>query len=121
MLTYTAAECPLPRQLSLDLGMDELSTAQQKKNGIKRSVVFPKNIQVYNVPEFQRQVSCLFDQLNIIVEFRVTRQNRLEMRWLFPQEVIQYNHSEAGRLSEISPEESAAFETLILPFSGISH
>ena len=119
MVTYPLEEHSNLRQLSLDLGIDEASMDKQKKQGIKRSVVFPKNIQVFNVPEFQRQVSRLFDPLNINIEFRVTRQNRLEMRWSFPREVIQYNKNKSLKLLDISPEESAAFETLVISFSGI--
>ena len=110
-----------PSQLMLDLGIEEVSIIKQQDNCIKRSVVFPKNIQVFDVPEFQQRVSKLFAPLNIRIEFRLTRQNRLEMCWLFPKEVIQYNQEKEHRLSEISAEESAAFETLVLSFAGSSH
>ena len=114
-----------PHQLSLDLDLDDVPSAHLADSGVKRSVIFPKNIQIFNVPEFQRQVSQLFDPLNINIEFRVSRQNRLEMRWSFPQEVIQYNHADARsdshQQARLSPEENAAFETLILSFAGSSH
>ena len=114
-----------PRQLSLDLDLDDAPSAHSADSGVKRSVIFPKNIQIFNVPEFQRQVSQLFDPLNINIEFRVTRQNRLEMRWSFPQEAIQYNHvdarSDSHQQARLSPEENAAFETLVLSFAGSSH
>ena len=114
-----------PRQLSLDLDLDAAPSAHSADSGVKRSVIFPKNIQIFNVPEFQRQVSQLFDPLNINIEFRVTRQNRLEMRWSFPQEAIQYNHADARsdshQQARLSPEENAAFETLVLSFAGSSH
>jgi len=105
----------------LDLGIEESSIVQQHDNCIRRSVVFPKNIEIFNVPEFQQRVSKLFAPLNIRIECRLTRQNRLEMCWLFPKEVIEYNQGKENRLSEISAEESAAFETLVLSFSGSSH
>ena len=79
-----------PRQLSLDLDLDDVDVSHLKDSAVKRSVIFPKNIQIFNVPEFQRQVSQLFDPLNINIEFRVTRHNRLEMCWSFPQEAIHY-------------------------------
>ena len=114
-----------PRQLSLDLDLEDAPSALSADSGVKRSVIFPKNIQIFNVPEFQRQVSQLFEPLNINIEFRVTRQNRLEMRWSFPQEAIQYNYwnarSDSHQLARLSPEENAAFETLVLSFSGSSH
>ena len=108
-------------QLSLDLDLEDAGPKNSKSGKVKRSVIFPKNIQIFNVPEFQRQVSQLFDPLNINIEFRKTRHNRLEMRWSFPQESIQYNQKETRQRIEISREESAAFETLILSFSGASH
>ena len=94
-MAFYPASSSSPRQLSLDLDLDDAPSAHSADSGVKRSVIFPKNIQIFNVPEFQRQVSQLFDPLNINIEFRVTRQNRLEMRWSFPQEAIQYNHADA--------------------------
>ena len=124
MASYPASSSS-PRQLSLDLDLEDAPSAHLADSGVKRSVIFPKNIQIFNVPEFQRRVSQLFDPLNINIEFRVTRQNRLEMRWSFPQEAIQYDHSNARSESlqrvRLSPEENAAFETLVLSFSGSSH
>ena len=124
-MAFCPASSSSPRQLSLDLDLEDAPSALSADSGVKRSVIFPKNIQIFNVPEFQRQVSQLFEPLNINIEFRVTRQNRLEMRWSFPQEAIQYNHSNARsdsyQLARLSPEENAAFETLVLSFAGSSH
>jgi hypothetical protein len=124
-MAFCPASSSSPHQLSLDLNLEDASSAHSTDSGVKRSVIFPKNIQVFNVPEFQRQVSQLFDPLNINIEFRVTRHNRLEMRWAFPQEAIQYNHSDARsdshQRARLSPEENAAFETLVLSFAGSSH
>ena len=124
MASYLASSSS-PRQLSLDLDLEDSPSADSENSGVKRSVIFPKNIQIFNVPEFQRQVSQLFEPLNINIEFRVTRQNRLEMCCSFPQEAIQYNHSnarsESYQLARLSPEENAAFETLVLSFAGSSH
>tara|TARA_B100001093_G_scaffold236560_1_gene226644 strand:+ start:2669 stop:3043 length:375 start_codon:yes stop_codon:yes gene_type:complete len=124
-MVFYPASSSSPRQLSLDLDLEDVPSAYLADSAVKRSVIFPKNIQIFNVPEFQRQVSQLFDPLNIDIEFRVTRQNRLEMRWSFPQEAIQYNHSDARsephQPARLSPEENAAFETLVLSFAGSSH
>ena len=124
-MAFYPASPSSPRQLSLDLDLEDAPSAHSADSGVKRSVIFPKNIQIFNVPEFQRRVSQLFDPLNINIEFRVTRQNRLEMRWSFPQEAIQYNHSNAHsgshQLARLSPEENAAFETLVLSFAGSRH
>ena len=108
-------------QLSLDLDLDDAGPRDLRDVEVKRSVLFPRNIQIFNVLEFQRQVSQLFDPLNINIEFRRTRHNRLEMRWSFPREAVHYNQKETKQRVEISREESAAFETLILSFSGASH
>ena len=84
-----------------------------------------ENIQFFNVLEFQRQVPQLFDPLNINIEFRMTRQNWLEIRCSFLQEAIQYNHSDARadspQLAHLSLEENTAFVTLVLSFAGSSH
>ena len=112
---------PFSHQLSLDLDLDDVDPKDLKDGEVKRSVIFPKNIQIFNVPEFQRQVAQLFDPLKINIEFRRTRHNRLEMRWLFPREAVDYNQKETRPRAVISREESAAFETLILSFSGASH
>ena len=108
-------------QLSLDLDLDDAGPRDLRDVEVKRSVLFPRNIQIFNVLEFQRQVSQLFDPLNINIEFRRTRHNRLEMRWSFPVEAVHYNHKETRQRAKISREESAAFETLVLSFSGASH
>ena len=112
---------PFPHQLSLDLDLDDASPKALQDDDVKRSVLFPKNIQIFNVPEFERQVSQLFDPLNINIEFRKTRHNRIEMRWSFPRELVHYNQKVPRQRAEISREESAAFETLTLSFSGASH
>ena len=117
----SSTSLPFPYQLSLDLDLDDASPKDLKDGAVKRSVIFPKNIEIFNVLEFQRQVSQLFDPLNINIEFRRTRHNRLEMRWSFPREAVHYNQKEARQRAEISKEESAAFETLVLSFSGASH
>ena len=124
-MALKSASSSSPRQLSLDLDLEDAPPTLPADSGVKRSVIFPKNIQIFNVPEFQRQVSQLFEPLNINIEFRVTRQNRLEMRWSFPLEAVQYNHSnicsDSHQLARLSPEENAAFETLVLSFAGSSH
>ena len=120
MASYSTSEHALPRQLSLDFGLDYLS-AEKSKPSVQRSVIFPKNIQIFNVAEFQKRVSALFDPLHINIEFRVTRQNRLEMRWSFPDEAVQYNQIADYAEPGLSMEENQAFETLVLSFAGASH
>ena len=116
----------VPQQLTLDLGEAE-SNQQFGKTivdqiGIERSVVFPKNIKIYDVADFQRRVSQLFAPLNIQIDFRVTRHNRVEMRWSFPQESVHYRCQDDAKAELLlSPEESKAFETLVLSFAGSTH
>ena len=115
-----------PQQLSLDLGETKLTQQLGRtaidQAGIERSVVFPKNIKIYDVADFQRRVSHLFAPLNIQIDFRVTRHKRVEMRWSFPQEAVHY-HRQDGAEAELllSPEENEAFETLVLSFAGATH
>ena len=110
-----------PKQLSLDLGEAE-SNQQLDQTGVERSVIFPKNVQIYDVADFQHRVSQLFAPLNIQIDFRVTRHNRVEMRWSFPQEAVQYHRQDGGKTKlALSPEENEAFETLVLSFAGATH
>ena len=116
----------VPQQLSLDLGEAEsnqqLGQTAFNQTGIERSVVFPKNIQIYDVADFQRRVSQLFAPLNIQIDFRVTRHNRVEMRWSFPKESVHYRRQDGANAELLlSPEENEAFETLVLSFAGATH
>ena len=112
---------PFSHQLSLDLDLDDADPKDLSEGYVNRSVIVPKNIQIFNVPAFQQQVSQLFDPLNLNIEFRRTWHNRLEMRRSFPREVVHYNQTKTRQRAEISREESAAFETQILSFPGASH
>ena len=116
----------VPQQLSLDLGEAEskqqLGQTAIDQTGIERSVVFPKNIKIYDVADFQRRVSQLFVPLNIQIGFRVTRHNRVEMRWSFPKEAVHYQRQDGSKAELLlSPEENEAFETLVLSFAGTTH
>ena len=116
----------VPQQLSLDLGEAEsnqqLGQTAIDQAGVERSVVFPKNIKIYDVADFQRRVSHLFAPLNIQVDFRVTRHNRVEMRWSFPQEAVHYQRQDGAKAELLlSPEENEAFEALVLSFARVTH
>ena len=85
-------------------------------------MIFPKNVQIFDVADFQHRVSQLFAPLNIQIDFRVTRHNRVEMRWSFPQEAVQYQWQDGVNTKlALSPEENEAFETLVLSFAGATH
>ena len=116
----------MPQQLSLNLG--DAETNQQlgqtaiDQSGIERSVVFHKNIKIYDMADFQRRVSRLFAPLNIQIDFRVTCHNRVEMRWSSPQEAVHcQRHDGAKAELLLSREENQAFETLVLSFAGATH
>ena len=57
------------QQLSFDLGEAELNQQLDQmaidQSYTERTVVFPKNIKIYDVADFQRRVSQLFAPLNI--------------------------------------------------------
>ncbi len=87
---------------------------------VTRTIVFPKHIDIPNFGRFQRQINLLFAPLAISVEFRLTRQKRLEMKWIFPpatkadplserQNMVLSNKAAGG----LSNEEIKAFESLV--------
>ena len=109
------------RQLTLDFseGFVAPETASALRN-VTRTIVFPKHIDIPNFGRFQRQVNLLFAPLGIFVEFRLTRQKRLEMKWIFPPETQTRFLSEqqnrilsGGTPGELSSEEIKAFETVV--------
>ena len=75
------------RQLTLDFseGFVVREPLSAPRN-VTRTIVFPKHIDIQNFGHFQQQVNLLFAPLGISVEFRLTRQKRLEMKWIFPPE-----------------------------------
>ena len=72
------------RQLTLDFSEGFVIPEQfSAPRNITRTIVFPKHIDIPNFGYFQRQINLLFASLGISVEFRLTRQKRLEMKWVF--------------------------------------
>ena len=94
----------VPQELSLDLGESDsnqqLGHVAIDQAGTGRSVIFPKNIKIYDVSDFQRWVSQVVAPLSIRIDFRVIRHNRVEMRWSFPQEAEHYQ-SHGGASAEL--------------------
>ena len=109
------------RQLTLDFSEEfVVPKPLSAPRNVTRTIVFPKHINLPNFGQFQQQVNLLFAPLAISVEFRVTRQKRLEMKWIFPpateistlaknRKTIPFENL-AG---ELSNEEVKAFETLV--------
>ena len=76
----------LSGQLSLDFNEGLLTTEVSGRAPTRqiKSILFPKNMIIPHFGHFQRQVTGLFAPLGIDVDFRMTRQRRLEMRMIFP-------------------------------------
>ena len=109
------------RQLTLDLseGFVVPEPLSAPRN-VTRTIVFPKHIYIQNFGRFQQQVNLLFAPLGISVEFRLTRQKRLEMKWIFPPEAnfvplsgIQKNVPFDKAVGELSKEEIKAFNSVV--------
>ena len=109
------------RQLTLDFseGFVVPEPLSAPRN-VTRTIVFPKHIDIQDFGCFQRQVNLLFAPLGISVEFRVTRQKRLEMKWIFPPEAkhvsmsgVQKNIPSEKAVRELSNEEMKAFKSVV--------
>ena len=109
------------RQLTLDFseGFVVPEPLPAPRN-VTRTIVFPKHIDVQNFGRFEQQVNLLFAPLGISVEFRLTRQKRLEMKWVFPPEAnlvslsgIQKKIPFNKAVGELSNEEIKAFKSVV--------
>tara|TARA_X000000950_G_scaffold228782_1_gene276380 strand:+ start:90 stop:512 length:423 start_codon:yes stop_codon:yes gene_type:complete len=109
------------RQLTLDFseGFFVPEPLSVPRN-VTRTIVFPKHIDIQNFGRFQQHVNLLFAPLGISVEFRVTRQKRLEMKWIFPPKENLVSLSEAQKkipfdkaVWELSNEEMKAFKSVV--------
>ena len=109
------------RQLTLDFN-DEFVVPEplSAPRNVTRTIVFPKHINIQNFGRFQRQINFLFAPLGISVEFRLTRQKRLEMKWIFPSEAklvplsgIQEKIPSEKAVGELSNEEMKAFKAVV--------
>ena len=109
------------RQLTLDFseGFVVREPLSAPRN-VTRTIVFPKHIDIQNFGRFEQQVNLLFAPLGISVEFRLTRQNRLEMKWIFPPEAsllplsgIQKKIPFDKAVGELSNEEIKAFKSVV--------
>ena len=109
------------RQLTLDFseGFVVREPLSAPRN-VTRTIVFPKHIDIQNFGRFEQQVNLLFAPLGISVEFRLTRQKRLEMKWIFPPEAnlfplsgIQKKTPFDKAVGELSNEEIKAFKSVV--------
>ena len=109
------------RQLTLDFseGFVVPEPLSAPRN-VTRTIVFPKHIYIQNFERFQRQINLLFAPLGISVEFRLTRQKRSEMKWIFPSEAkpatlsgVQKKIPSDKEVGELSNEEMKAFKAVV--------
>ena len=109
------------RQLTLDFseGFVVPEPLSAPRN-VTRTIVFPKHIDIQNIGRFEQQVNLLFAPLGISVEFRLTRQKRLEMKWIFPPEANSFPLSGIQKkipfdkaAGELSNEEIKAFKSVV--------
>ena len=109
------------RQLTLDFSEGfVLPEPLSVPRNVTRTIVFPKHIDIQNFGPFQRQVNLLFAPLGISVEFRLTRQKRLEMKWIFPSEAnlvplsgVREKIPSDSTVGELSNEEMKAFKSVV--------
>ena len=120
-------DTPSVRQLTLDFSEGFfVSESHPVPRQITRTIVFPKHITIPKFGRFQRQVNVLFAPLGISVEFRLTRQKRLEMKWIFPPELqagpVPSPQVEPVAVTpsgpELSQEELNAFESVVFSMAG---
>ena len=120
-MTNMQGETTANRQLTLDFNEGFLVPEPlSAPRNVTRTIVFPKHIDIQNFGRFQRQVNILFAPLGISVEFRLTRQKRLEMKWIFPPEAklvplsgIQKKRPSERAVGELSNEEMKAFKSVV--------
>ena len=125
-MTNLQGETTTVRQLTLDFSEEffEAEPLAASRN-VTRTIVFPKHINIPNFGRFQRQVNLLFAPLDISVEFRLTRQKRLEMKWIFPPATKSTPLSEHQKkilcdkvACDLSSDEMKAFESLMFSMAG---
>ena len=118
-------------QLSLDFN-EGLLTSDVIGNAPSRrikSILFPKNMVIPHFGLFQRQVAALFAPLGIEVDFRMSRQRRLEMRITFPEgqgNILQVASGQNALFRTapaftLTDEEKDAFRDVMISFASSSH
>ena len=118
-------------QLSLDFSEGILASEISSHPPVRqiKSILFPKKMVIPHFGHFQRQVTGLFAPLGIDVDFRMTRQRRLEMRIIFPMGQVGVLRAAAGQDAllrtasafTLSDEESDAFRDVIIDFASNDH
>ena len=125
-MTISNGEPHSIQQLTLDFSDGFVVTEPlAASRNVTRTIVFPKHIDIPNFGRFQQQVNLLFAPLGISVEFRLTRQKRLELKWIFPTATKTISFSEHQKKitsdkadSELSNEEMNALEAVVFSLAG---
>ena len=126
-MTLMQGEPTATRQLTLNFSEGFVVPEQLSvPRNVTRTIVFPKHVDIPNFGRFQRHINLLFAPLGISVEFRLTRQKRLEMKWIFPPETQGGSLSEQRKniasyrtAGELSSEEMKAFESVVFTLAGM--
>ena len=117
-------------QLSLDLGLlqDEDAAPPPDKAGrpIVKTMLFPRHVKLPHFGQIERQLTQAFAPFGIDIEFRFTRQNRLEMKWVFASELNEQPEFGADQIAafaqlaqpavSLSDAERQAFEAIMIDF-----
>lgn len=121
-------------QLSLDLGAEvPLPAAHEPKSAkaVIKTMLFPRHIQLPHFGQIERQLKAAFTPFGIDIEFRFTRQNRLEMKWIFAPELRAETSEQpdsfnalahlSAQLSQpshaLTEDELEAFSTMMIDFA----
>lgn len=124
---------PTGLQLSLDLGgdtPDERKPKDDAKHTVVKTMLFPRHIQLPHFGQIERQLKAAFAPFGIDIEFRFTRQNRLEMKWIFAAELAQNSDIRDNSLAAIAQltqfacpsaalteDELSAFDNMMIDFA----
>ena len=117
-------------QLSLDLGLAHDAPAMPARDmpeqPIVKTMLFPRHITLPHFGQIQRQLKQAFAPFGIDIEFRFTRQNRLEMKWVFAPELHQHGDHDISQMAgfaqlvrpalSLTDAERQAFESIMIDF-----
>lgn len=97
---------------------------QDTPQPIVKTMLFPRHLSLPHFGQIQRQLASALAPFGIEIEFRFTRQNRLEMKWIFAPEMrrddIQAFTTLAGMTAltqpaaDLTDEEKSAFADIML-------
>ncbi len=116
-------------QLSFDIipNFSSPKNENNKKQYYVKSIVFPKTIKISHFGNFQRQITSIFKPLGIDIEFQLTKNKHLELKFIFGLDYESKGIVESfrGYISKtnsniITEEEQDAFKNVVFAFAGKS-